>query len=46
MTRGKSGAEPAALSQLNLNAAGIDVCASSHFVEAPAYATSGFEMVS
>ena len=36
MSRGKSGAEPAGLSQLNLNAAGIDVGASSHFVAVPA----------
>ena len=35
MSRGKSGAEPAGLSQLNLNAAGIDVGASSHFAAAP-----------
>ena len=36
MSRGKSDAEPAGLSQLNLNAAGIDVGASSHFVAVPA----------
>ena len=36
MSRGKSGAEPAGLAQLNLNAAGIDVGASSHFVAVPA----------
>ena len=36
MSRGKSGAEPAGLSQLNLNAAGIDVGATSHFVAVPA----------
>ena len=36
MSRGKSGAEPAGLSQLNLNAAGIDVGASSHYVAVPA----------
>ena len=36
MNRGKSGAEPAGLSQLNLNAADIDVGASSHFVAVPA----------
>ena len=36
MSRGKSGAEPAGLSQLNLNAAGIDVGAGSHFVAVPA----------
>ena len=36
MSRSKSGAEPAGLSQLNLNAAGIDVGASSHFVAVPA----------
>ena len=36
MSRGKSCAEPAALAQLNLNAAGIDVGASSHFVAVPA----------
>ena len=35
-SRGKSGAEPAGLSLLNLNAAGIDVCATSHFVAVPA----------
>ena len=35
MSRGKSGAEPAGLSQLNLNAAGIYVGASSHFVAVP-----------
>ena len=36
MSRGKSDAEPAGLSQLNLNAAGIDVGATSHFVAVPA----------
>ena len=36
MSRGKSGAEPAGLSQLNLNAAGVDVGATSHFVAVPA----------
>ena len=36
MSRGKSGAEPAGLSQLNLTAAGIDVGASRHFVAVPA----------
>ena len=36
MSRGESGAEPAGLSQLNLNAAGIDVGATSHFVAVPA----------
>ena len=36
MSRGKSGAEPEGLSQLNLNSAGIDVGASSHFVAVPA----------
>ncbi len=36
MSRSKSGAEPAGLSQLSLNAAGIDVGASSHFVAVPA----------
>ena len=36
MSRGKSGAEPAGLSHLNLSAAGIDVGASSHFVAVPA----------
>ena len=36
MSRGKSGAEPAGLSLLNLNAAGIDVGATSHFVAVPA----------
>ena len=34
--RGKSGAKPAGLSQLNLNAAGIDVGATSHYVAVPA----------
>ena len=34
--RGKSGAKPEVLSQLNLNAAGIDVGATSHFVAVPA----------
>ena len=36
MSRGKSGAEPAGLSRVNLNAAGIDVGATSHFVAVPA----------
>ena len=36
MSRGKSGAEPAGLAQLHLNAAGIDVGATSHFVTVPA----------
>ncbi len=36
MSRGKSGVEPAGLSQLNLNAAGVDVGATSHFVAVPA----------
>ena len=36
MSIGKSGAEPAGLAQLNLNAAGIDVGATSHFVAVPA----------
>ena len=36
MNRGKSGTKPAELSQLNLNSAGIDVGASSHFVAVPA----------
>ena len=35
-SRGKSSGEPAGLSLLNLNAAGIDVGASSHFVAVPA----------
>ena len=35
MSRGKSNAEPAELSQLNLNAAGIDVGATSHYVAVP-----------
>ena len=35
MSRGKSGAEPAGLAQLNLNAAGIDVGAASHFAAVP-----------
>ena len=35
-SRGKSRAKPEGLSQLNLNAAGIDVGASSHFVAVPA----------
>ena len=34
--RGKSGAKPEGLSQLNLNAAGIDVGATSHYVTVPA----------
>ena len=36
MNRRKSNAEPEGLSQLNLNAAGIDVGATSHFVAVPA----------
>ena len=36
MSTGQSGAKPAGLSQLNLNAAGIDVGATSHFVAVPA----------
>ncbi len=36
MSTRNSSAEPAGLSQLNLNAAGIDVGASSHFVAVPA----------
>ena len=36
MSRRKSGAEPSGLSQLNLNAAGVDVGAGSHFVAVPA----------
>ena len=36
MSRSKSGAEPAGLALLNLNAAGIDVGATSHFVAVPA----------
>ncbi len=36
MNRGKSSTKPAELSQLNLNSAGIDVGASSHFVAVPA----------
>ena len=36
MSRREGGAEPAGLSQLDLNAAGIDVGASSHFVAVPA----------
>ena len=36
MSRGKSNAAPAELSQLNLNAAGIDVGATSHYVAVPA----------
>ena len=36
MGRGKSDARPAQLSQLNLNAAGIDVGATGHFVAVPA----------
>ena len=35
-SRRQSSAKPAGLSQLNLNAAGIDVGASSHFVAVPA----------
>ena len=36
MSTRKSSAKPAGLSQLNLNAAGIDVGATSHFVAVPA----------
>ena len=36
MSRDKSSAKPAELSQLNLNSAGIDVGATSHFVAVPA----------
>ena len=36
VSRGKSGVGPAGLPQLNLNAADIDVGASSHFVAVPA----------
>ncbi len=36
MNRHKGNAEPEGLSQLNLNAAGIDVGATSHFVAVPA----------
>ena len=36
MSRCKNSAKPAGLSQLNLNAAGIDVGATSHFVAVPA----------
>ena len=36
MSRRKSSAKPAGLSLLNLNAAGIDVGATSHFVAVPA----------
>ena len=36
MSRGKSGTESEGLSQLNLNAAGIDVGATSHYVAIPA----------
>ena len=36
MSRGKSSAKPTELPQLNLNAAGIDVGATSHFVAVPA----------
>ena len=36
MSRGRSSAKPADLSHLNLNIAGIDVGASSHFVAVPA----------
>ena len=36
MNRGKSSANPVELSQLNLNSAGIDVGATSHFVAVPA----------
>ena len=35
MNRSKSNAEPAGLSQLNPNAAGIDVGATSHYVAVP-----------
>ena len=36
MSRSKSGAKREGLSQLNLNAAGIDVGATSHYVAVPA----------
>ena len=36
MSRRQSSAKPEGLSQLNLNAAGIDVGATSHFVAVPA----------
>ncbi len=36
MNRGKSSANPAELSQLDLNSAGIDVGTTSHFVAVPA----------
>ena len=36
MSRRQSGAKPEGLSQLNLNAAGIDVGATSHYVAVPA----------
>ena len=36
MSRRKNSAKPEGLSQLNLNAAGIDVGATSHFVAVPA----------
>ena len=36
MSTGQSSTKPAGLSQLNLNAAGIDVGATSHFVAVPA----------
>ena len=36
MSRGQSNAKPVELSQLNLNAAGVDVGAGSHFVAVPA----------
>ena len=36
MNRGKSNTNPAELSQLNLNSAGIDVGATSHFMAVPA----------
>ena len=36
MSRGKSSAKPEGLSQLNLNASGIDVGATSHYVAVPA----------
>ena len=36
MGTGRSNAKPAELSQMNLNAAGIDVGATGHFVAVPA----------
>ena len=36
MSSGKSGKKPEGLSQLNLNAAGVDVGATSHYVAVPA----------